>query len=456
MNLILDTDSYKSSHYMQYPPRTTGMYSYLESRGGRYGQTVFFGLQYLLQEYLSKGFTLADVEEAAAFFAAHGEPFNAEGWRELHQAHGCALPVRIRAVAEGTLVPTHNVLLTVESTDPRFFWVVSWIETAIVRLWYPITVCTTSWHIKRAILEYLVETADDPLAEIDFKLHDFGARGVSSAESSGIGGMAHLVNFKGSDTVQGVLFANRHYNSPMAGFSIPASEHSTITMWGREREVAAYRNMVRQFAKPGALVACVSDSYDLYNVVESVWGGELRDEVEKSGATMIIRPDSGDPASVVLKCLHILERTVGTHKNSKGFKVLPKFYRLIQGDGVDEDSIAHILATMKAHGYSASNIAFGMGGALLQKLDRDTQKFAFKCSEAIVDGMPVRVFKDPATDAGKRSKAGRLSLVREGGKLVTVEGEQKDSLLEPVFENGKILRTFTLEEVRATALAGLT
>jgi nicotinamide phosphoribosyltransferase len=153
----------------------------------------------------------------------------------------------------------------------------------------------------------------------------------------------------------------------------------------------------------------------------------------------------------VLKTLQTLERKVGAPRNSRGYKQLPKWLRVIQGDGVDQDSIAEILSTLKAHGYSASNIGFGMGGALLQKLDRDTQKFAFKCSEAIVDGKPVRVFKDPVTDRGKRSKAGRLSLVQREGKLVTVEGEQPDDLLEPVFENGEILRRFTLEEVRRNA-----
>jgi nicotinamide phosphoribosyltransferase len=241
----------------------------------------------------------------------------------------------------------------------------------------------------------------------------------------------------------------------MSAFSIPAAEHSTITMWGRERELDAYRNMVTQFAKPGKLVACVSDSYDLYNVVENVWGDELREEVKASGATMVIRPDSGDPVTVVLKCLEILERKVGMTKNMKGFKVLPKCFRMIQGDGVNQESIREILNAMLARGYSASNIAFGCGGALLQKLDRDTQKFAFKCSEATVDGKSVKVFKDPATDNGKRSKSGRLALVREQGQYKTVEGERKDDLLVPVFEDGKILKSYTLDEVRTNSMKTL-
>lgn len=457
-NLLLNVDSYKASHSHLYPPGTTGLYHYLESRGGKYGSTVFFGLQYHLKEYLQGVvFSPGDVAEADEFFKAHGEPFDAEAWSRMHARHGGTLPIRIKAVAEGTVVPTHNVLMTVESTDPEFFWLPSYLETQLVRAcWYPITVATQSHYIKRTILQYLNETADAPLAELPFKLHDFGDRGVSSAESAGIGGMAHLVNFQGSDTVEGIRFAQRYYGcaNGMPAFSIPATEHSTITSWGRDRELDAYRNVVKQFAKPGALFACVSDSYDLWNVLENVWGGELREEVERSGATLVVRPDSGDPAEVVLKTLQTLERKVGAPLNMRGFKLLPKWLRVIQGDGVNHESIEEILSVMKAHNYSASNVAFGMGGALLQKVDRDTQKFAFKCSEAIVNGEVVPVFKDPVTDHGKRSKSGRLKLIYDGwsGPWKTVpESDERHDALVTVFENGELKRNFTFDEVRANA-----
>jgi nicotinamide phosphoribosyltransferase len=455
-NLILDTDSYKASHWQQYPPGTTGMYSYLESRGGTYGQTVFFGLQYLLKEYLAGSVVEpADVDEAEAFFAAHGEPFNRAGWDRIALHFKGQLPIRIRALPEGTVLPVRNLLLSVESTDPETFWVVSWLEAILVRLWYPITVATLSHYAKRSILEALNTSAEDPLAELPFKLRDFGSRGVSSHESAGIGGMSHLVNFLSSDTAAGIRFANHYYGCPMAGFSIPASEHSTVTSWGKERELSAYRNLVTRFCKPGKIVACVSDSYDIFNAIENLWGDELAEEVEQSGGTLVIRPDSGDPTAVVLRCLEILERKVGMTRNSKGYKVLPNHFRLLQGDGVNPDSIRTILSEMLRNRYSASNIAFGMGGGLLQQVNRDTQKFAFKCSEVTVDGKAVKISKEPVTDAGKRSKAGRLSLIEEHGKLVTVEGQLADSLVEPVFENGKILREVGFAEVRERAMQGL-
>lgn len=420
-NLILDTDSYKTSHYLQYPPGFSGMHSYLESRGGKYEKTLFFGLQYIIREYLSKRLTYDDVIEASQFCKKHGVPFPEGQWLSLVRDHGGLLPISIKAVPEGSLVPVSNALMTVESTDPNYAWVVSWIETVLMRLWYPITVATQSFYMKKTIMEHLIRTSDDPDGEIGFKLHDFGSRGVSSRESAGIGGMAHLVNFVGSDTIEGVRFANHYYDCDMAAFSIPAAEHSTITAWGRDREEEAYANMVAQFCKPGNVVACVSDSYDLYHVVENVWGGSLRDQIEKSGATLVIRPDSGEPKEVLLKVFQILERTVGMKENTRGYKVLPRHFRVIQGDGVNHDSIKEILDAITEAGYSASNLNFGMGGALLQQVNRDTQKFAYKCSAAQVDGEWVDVYKDPKTDPGKTSKKGRLNLIiNDDGEFQTV------------------------------------
>lgn len=232
-NLLLDTDSYKASHFLQYPPGTEYMFSYIESRGGKYDKTVFFGLQYLLKQYLSKPITQENVDEAATFFNLHGVPFPKEQWEYILNKHNGYLPIRIKSVVEGSLVPTNNILVSVESLDPEVFWVVGWLETLLLRIWYPVTVSTRSYHARQLIYKYLIKTADNPQEEIWFKLHDFGSRGVSSTESAGIGGMSHLVNFKGSDTVQGISVANRYYNHDMAGVSIPASEHSVSSSYNK-------------------------------------------------------------------------------------------------------------------------------------------------------------------------------------------------------------------------------
>jgi len=461
-NLILNTDSYKASHWLQYPPQTEATFFYVESRGGVYERTVFFGLQAILKEYLATPVTHAHVDEARDFFAVHGEPFNEAGWRHIVDAHGGRLPLRIRAVPEGSVVPTHQALVTIESTDPACYWLPSYLETLLLRLWYPVTVATQSWHLKQLIRQYLDLSSDDAAAQIGFKLHDFGARGVSSAESAGLGAAAHLVNFLGTDTVSGVLTARAYYGEPMAGYSIPAAEHSTITSWGRQREVDAYRNMLRRFGKPGALVAVVSDSYDIYTAIREHWGKTLRDEVIASGATLVVRPDSGEPVDVVHQCLVLLDEAFGHTLNAKGYKLL-RHVRVIQGDGINPNSIRAILERVTKAGYSADNLAFGMGGALLQGINRDTQKFALKCSAAQIAGQWIDVFKAPVTDPGKQSKRGRLALLRhrEFGSWRTVPIDEAlarpedhvpepgwEHALETVWENGTLLRDWTFAQVR--------
>ena len=454
-NLILSTDSYKVSHWCQYPPNTTGVFSYIESRGGDYPETVFFGLQVFLNR-IAEGITQADIDEAKDIFAMHGEPFNEKGWQLLLDRHGGKFPVLIRAVPEGMVVPIKNALVTIESTDDDFFWLVSYLETAMLRaVWYPTTVATISWRIKKLIKQYLEDTADTTDG-LPFKLHDFGARGVSSAESSAIGGVAHLVNFMGTDNVESLVLARNGYDCKMAGFSIPASEHSTMTSWGGWMgEASAMKNMVDQYGGEGKMYACVSDSYDIHHACANIWGDELKDYLMKRGGTLVVRPDSGYPPVIVLECLEILGDKFGFELNSKGYKVLHPCVRMLQGDGIDEGMINEILHVMKKHNWSADNIAFGMGGALLQHCDRDTMQWAMKCSSARVDGVWIDVFKDPKTDEHKRSKKGRLGLYQEFDKLVT-KREQRGAhgdpnVLQVVFRDGRVVRHQTLDEIRERA-----
>jgi nicotinamide phosphoribosyltransferase len=458
-NILLNTDSYKVSMWRQMPPGTTNVYSYIESRGGRYDRTVFFGLQAFIKEYLLAPITQMDIDIADEILTAHGEPFNRAGWQYILDKHNGYLPVVIRAVPEGRVVPVRNVLATIENTDPECFWLTTYLETALLRaVWYGTTVATQSWSIKQVIKDFLERTGDP--TTIDFKLHDFGARGVSSLESAGIGGAAHLVNFMGTDTISGILYAREYYGAGVAGFSIPAAEHSTITSWGRAGEVDAYRNMLTQFAKPGSILAVVSDSYDVYRAASDLWGGELRQQVIDSGATVVIRPDSGDPVEVNRRLIEILGEKFGYTVNAKGFKVLNNV-RLIQGDGINELTVRSILGAFMAMGWSADNIAFGMGGALLQAVDRDTQKFAMKASSARINGVDVDVQKDPATDPGKKSKAGRVTLWQCGGEFASgvdaptgwadrCAGDWTDALV-PVYWNGNLHKDWTFDEVRANA-----
>lgn len=456
-NLILLADSYKYSQFNQYPEGTEYVYSYIQSRGGEYDVGVFLGWQAFQRQYLSKPITLADIDEAEAIITAHGEPFNRSGWEYIVEAHGGLLPLKVMSLQEGTKFdPRANVpLLTVVNTDAKCAWLTSFMETAILRaIWYPTTVASNSYASRQIIRDFLERTGD--ISGLDFKLHDFGARGVSSAESAGIGGLAHLaVGFMGTDTVSALLAARRYYDAGMAGYSIPAMEHSTVTSWGRDREVDSYRNMLQQYGKPGALFAAVSDSYNIYEAVSKMWGGELRQEVLDSGAMLVVRPDSGTPHIVVLEVVKLLDQSFGSTVNAKGYKVLNNA-RVMQGDGINTREIFRILQNLALSGYSADNVAFGQGGALLQQVNRDTMNFAMKCSAIRVNDIWRDVYKDPIGDSGKRSMRGRFNVVREtedfGDGLKAVSySETGDNCLKVRFFNGEFRNETTFAEVRAAA-----
>jgi len=486
-NIIMLTDSYKLSHFKQYPPGTQYVYSYFESRGGKFDEVTFFGLQYFIKRYLSGPVVTEEkIQQAKKWCTSHmtqpgvegsGEAaFNEPGWRYILETHGGVLPIKIKAVPEGTVVPNKNVLFTMENTDPECFWLTNYLESLLVQVWHPMTVSTNSRACKRVIMEAFKETGCEINFFLTFKLHDFGFRGVSSVESAATGGAGHLVNFSGTDTMAGYLCAAQYYGEEMAGWSIPAAEHSTITSWGKEGEVDAFKNMLTQY--PKGLVAVVSDSFDIIKACTDYWGGELIDLIKNRDGVLVVRPDSGDPATIVVEVLEALGSKFPTTETSTGHKMLPPYLRVIQGDGISLESLKLILDNMTKNGWAADNLAFGSGGALLQKLNRDTQKCAFKCCSIVINGVEREVFKDPITDPGKRSKKGRLTLENraypadeaafaESGifgkfepekagtpQMVTVcegKGNAGEDILQEVFNNGTILVDHKFAEIRARA-----
>lgn len=451
-NIILDTDSYKTSHFLQYPEGTTGLRAYFEARTD--GEDIrFFGLQPVLR-MLETRITMEMVDEAKQIVEAHGLPFPYEGWKRVVEVHDGKIPLKVQAVEEGKVIPSHNVLFVVESTDPELYWLVTWFETALSRVWYPTTVASRSYDLYKFFRDMLDATSENPEQELPFKLHDFGSRGVSSRESAGIGGAAHLVNFMGTDTIEAIMWAQQNYGwESMPGFSIPASEHSTMTTWGEDGEIDAFGNMIEKFGG-GDIFACVSDSYSIYNAVENLWGDALRDGVQEMNAMLVVRPDSGDPLDMVMYCLDTLGEKFGFTLNKKGFKVLNNV-RVIQGDGVTPADVKRIVTTAVGDGWAVDNLAFGMGSGLLQKVNRDTHKFAYKVSEAIINGEPVPVFKEPVGQPDKRSKRGQLDLIKVGGTYDTIDRRvvhtDKDSELVTVFENGVVTKDYTFEQVRKNA-----
>ena len=465
LNPILNTDSYKLTHWWQYPPDTRHIYSYVESRGGMFDQTMLAMLQYIIKSnFAGHVFTLDDVEEARriahAHFSGHTKTFNYAGFKSLYAKHGGRLPLRIRAVKEGTVVKSHNALITIENTDPEFYWLTNWAETVLLQVWYPITVATLSRAIKQVIGKALARTGD--LSLLPFKLHDFGFRGVSSKESAAIGGAAHLLNFLGTDTLAAVQILNQFYSADLgaqnpldcAAYSIPASEHSTITAWGEAHELDAYANILANC--PQGVVACVSDSYDIYNAVRNLSGGALRDKVMHRKGTLVIRPDSGEAVTVLEELFKIVSEKFGYEVNRKGWKTTVPCVRFIQGDGVNFYTIQNITTQLTRKGWSQDIWSYGMGGALLQQVNRDTLKFALKCSAIDRKGQWHNVYKNPKTDPSKASRGGRFNLIQNEKDFATVEVVDgapipSNNVLETILEDGKLLRDQTLAEVRAIA-----
>ncbi len=466
-NICTMSDSYKGTHWPQYPKGTTEVTSYLESRGGKFNNTLFYGLQIIIKKHLmGQVVTEQKIQSAKKLWDAHIGPgkFNEAGWRHILEKHNGYLPIKIKAVPEGLAIPTSNVLVTVKNTDPEVPWLTNYIETLLLQVWYPITVGTLSREIKKVLVEYLKKTTsldkEGLKNQVIFMLHDFGYRGVGSVESAGIGGSAHIVNFFGTDTIAAIETAQEFYNTDnILAFSIPASEHSTITSWGEDNEVKAMENMLDSY--PTGLVACVSDSFDIIRACRDYWGGALKDKIISRDGRLVIRPDSGDPVQTLKQIFHILWDKFGGTINDKGFKVLDPHVRVIQGDGVNFESIRDILDMMVEEGFSVENIAFGMGGALLQKVDRDTQKFAFKCSRIVINGESIDVRKNPIeinengerVQSFKRSKTGNLKLVKTDNSYQTIEQAQDetDDVLVTVFENGHLVKEWTFEEIRERA-----
>lgn len=460
-NLILATDSYKLGHWNQYPKNTEAVYSYLEAReGAEYPYTVFFGLQYIIKKFLvEQAVRDRDLVEAEKLARVHmgSSIFNYKGWSHLITEHDGRLPLKIKAVPEGTPVPNSNVLMTVENTCPECFWLTNAIESMLTHVWYPSTVATRSHHTIGRISSWLQRTAESQDG-LPFMLHDFGYRGASSHESAMIGGAAHLIRSRGTDTLSGMLLAQEYYKAKLddLAFSVPATEHSVMTSLGKDGEFEVVDQLLDEY--PGGILSVVADSYNIYDFVRMICTPHYKELIMERDGAFVVRPDSitevhKTPEELVTWISNALWYAYGGERNAKGFRVLDSHVRILWGDGIDPEGIDKILHAACNAGYSAENYVFGMGGGLLQKVNRDTQRFAFKSSAQKRDGEWHDVFK---VTPGKSSKAGRLALVdyvkpARRGYITVRETETSGNLLQTVFENGELVKEYTFDEVRENA-----
>jgi len=465
-NIIRLADSYKYSHAGQYPAMVS-MYDYMESRGGKYDSTVFVGLQYYLKEFISNVPTKEDVIKAERKAALHGIPFDREGWDYIVELGH--IPVTVKAVAEGSVIPVKHALVTIESTDPRVPWAAGFLETLLMKVWYPTNIATKSYHVKK-----MLENYGSPEWAM-FAYHNFGDRGSSSVESAAIGGYAHLTQFMGTDNFNSLFFCEDYYNVPedqVAGYSVFATEHSSVCSHGVDGEEQFVYDML--MANPDApIMSFVADSYDVYKFTDFCTNpeGRIRKLIDsRPHQKFVLRPDSGEPIEVISQMVQIMNNNnLFVEMGDTGKFIAPSF-GILWGDGITPETIESILkffCTETDVPMAAENFVFGSGGDLMQAHDRDTQRFAVKCSSIDVFSQStspdfpdeihsIDVFKDPITDPGKASKRGKVTTWFDTETKEYIAGHVGkqpnmhcvDALVE-VFKDGKLLVDYSLEEIRS-------
>jgi nicotinamide phosphoribosyltransferase len=483
LNPALLVDGYKVGHIFQYPADTTFVYSNLtprKSRSGEHDGVVLFGLQYFILEYLMGRFEqdffqrpLAEVESSyrSRIDAYLGkDAITYDHIRALHK-HG-HMPLRIKALREGTVVPYGVPMLTVCNTAPEFFWITNMLETLLsATLWKGCTSATSAHAFRKRFEHYSRETVSDAANPfIDWQGHDFSFRGMSGVEDAMISGASHLLSFTGTDTVPAIDFLERYYGADaqkeLVGGSVSATEHSVMCMGLLESEQETFRRLIED-VYPKGIVSIVSDTWDFWNVITVILPA-LKDKILARDGKVVIRPDSGDPVKIVngdpeakpgtpehKGAIRCLDEIFGSTKTAKGYRVLNGHIGLIYGDSITSERQEAILSGLMKNGYASDNVVLGIGSFNYQYVTRDTHGFAMKATFGSTHSKgDVAIYKDPKTDDGsKRSARGLLRVERENGKLVLRQEvsrtEEQGGLLELVYENGTLHRKQSLAEIRA-------
>ena len=486
INPLTAIDFYKTDHRRQYPEGTTEIYSNLTARAAHpvrkaYGfhdnKVVFFGLQYFIKDFLidawNQHFFTQDKQTVVARYkrrmdCALGK--DAISTSHIEALHDLGyLPLKIKALPEGTRVPVGVPLLTIVNTHPDFFWLTNYIESVMsCYLWKTITSATTACEYKYLMTKYAIETGS-PLDFVPFQVHDFSLRGMGSLQDSAQNGAAHLTSFFGTDSVPAIDFLEDYYNAnaetEMIGTSVPATEHSVMCMGTQEGELATYKRLINE-VYPTGIVSIVSDTWDFWKVVTE-YMQELKEDILKRDGKLVIRPDSGDPVKIICGDPHAAKNSpeykgamtclwdiFGGTTTSTGHKMLDGHIGLIYGDSITLERAEEILKTMEHKGFASGNIVFGIGSYTYQYVTRDNFGFATKATSGVIKGKRISIFKDPKTDSGtKKSAAGLLRVEKENGKIVLydnqTEEQEQQGLLECVFLNGKLQKETSLQEVRS-------
>lgn len=486
LNPMLVSDFYKQSHREQYPQGTEKVYSTWTPRTSRINgidKVVCFGVQGFIKKYLidyfnKNFFDISEEEAVSSFermikFTLGKTEVDTSHIRALHQLG--YLPIEIKSLKEGTLTPIRVPMLTIENTNPDFFWLTNFLETLMsCELWQSMTSATLAFQYRKIVEKYAKETCDDN-SHVPFQCHDFSMRGMSSVESSVLSGMGHLLSFSGTDTIPAIFGLEQYYNADiekeLVGTSISATEHSVMCSYGNTNEFELFKHLLLDIY-PTGIFSAVSDTWDLWKVVTE-YIPALKEEILGRDGKLVVRPDSGVPEDIICGdvnapegsperkgVIELLWETFGGTINSKGYKVLDPHIGCIYGDSITLERAEEICKRLKAKGFASSNIVFGVGSFTYQYNTRDTFGFALKATYVVVNGEERLIFKNPKTDNGvKKSQRGLVNVINDGIGIAYADGfykadydeEQKTNptLLETVFKDGKLLRDESLAEIRA-------
>jgi nicotinamide phosphoribosyltransferase len=475
---LFETDAYKLGHILQYPEGTEFIYSNFTNRSTRIpgiDKVVAFGLQAFIQNYIMDAFEpffAADEDEVARRYEERvtsilgPNQIGSDHIRALHRKG--YLPLEFRTVKEGTLVPLQVPTLTVENTDPEFFWLTNYIETVLsASIWHPSTSATKSLYARR-LIEAWAEKTGGNTDFIDWQWHDFSFRGQTSAESAAASGAGHLLSFLGSDNLNAIEWVDYLYpgdNGMILG-SVAATEHSVMVADGQENELGTYRRLITKF--PEGILSIVSDTWNLWNTVTNILA-ELKDEIVTRDGKVVIRPDSGDPADIVCGTnrelgkgetpeekgvVELLWDLFGGTVNEKGFKTLDPHIGVIYGDSITPERANDMFSRLAAKGFASDNIIYGAGSYFFTET-RDTFGSAMKATWSQVNGEGRNMMKDPITGKSKKSATGRLAVLKnEADELYLVQKatpeQEAASELKTVWKDGEWVRKQSFADIRAT------
>lgn len=478
---LLLTDFYKTIHHMCYAPGLTKLVSYWTPRMSRkenINKVVMFGLQSFIKNYLIEYFNenFFDVpkdkviqEYKRVISKTLGEM--AADTTHIEKLYDLGyLPIQIKAVPEGTRVNIKTPMIEITNTHEDFAWLVNYLETFMsCNIWQPMTSATIAYRYREIIEKYYDLTVEN--GQVNKACGDFSMRGFSSIESAQVSSAGHLLSFTGTATISSILYLEKYYNcnieNEIVGLGTPSTEHSVMCSYGTD-ELKAYKRLITEVF-PNGVLSIVSDTYDYWNLITNILP-ILKEDILNRDGKIVIRGDSGDPIKIICGdenepvdspaykgTVELLWDIFGGEINSKGYKVLNSHIGTIYGDSITVERCEEICKQLSKKGFAVSNCTFGIGSYTYQYNTRDTFGFALKATHAVINGEEKFIFKDPKTDTGnfKKSQKGMCYVYKQGDDILykdelTIKEaeEKKDNLLEVVFKDSKLVKEYSLAEIR--------